>query len=362
MKENKDIILAIFSLQGGGAERFVLTLSEGFKKIGYQPHIICFKKHIDYEIPADTNIHFLNYQGYRWLPKSIRNKVFAKVFDRYVQKNITADTKLLLSNLWQVDQVIQYSMLANRIFIIHNTLSKEKEVHHYLTNTTLQQVYNHKKIVGVSKGVIEDLAKVIQHYQSLNYIHNPIDKESILKLAKCTNSLLSDHRMKNGYLIHVGKFKLQKNHQLLIKAYANTNQKLPLVLVGQGELQAECIELCTQLDITDKVIFAGFHANPYPLIANATGMVLSSSYEGFGIVIGEALALNVPVISTDCESGPRELLPARNLVPVENIPVLSQKIQQLMDNPQGLMSDFDKNLLPEKVAESYLEVVNKPSS
>lgn len=359
--ESNKIILAIFSLQGGGAERFVLTLAEGFKSIGYEPHIICFKNQMDYPAPS-TPVHFLSYQSYRWIPKSIRNKAFSKVFDKYVKNNISDSPALVISNLWQVDQVLAHSKLPNKLFVIHNTLSKEKSVHTYLTDEALQKVYSNQNIVAVSEGVKQDFEGIVKQIRSIIAIHNPIDRESILKAAEqrdILQKLISRYpSLEHGYLIHVGKFKTQKNHSDLIKAYTRSNQTKPLLLVGQGELKQECESLCNELGITDKVIFYGFEPNPYPLIAKADAMVLSSIYEGFGIVIAEALALGIPVISTDCESGPRELLPEDNLVDVGDIEGLSIKINEVSQNPQRFNSSFDLDLLPDRVAKKYLQALH----
>jgi len=358
-KGNK-VILAIFSLQGGGAERFVLTLAEGFKSIGYEPHIICFKKQIDYPKP-DIALHFLPYQSYRWMPKSIRNKAFAKVFDNYVKNNISNTQALVISNLWQVDQVLTHSKLPNKVFVIHNTLSKEKYIHTYITDEALQSVYAKQNIVAVSEGAKEDFEKIVKDSRSLTAIHNPIDKKSILEAAQeigVWHQLQSKYPiLHKGYIIHVGKFKAQKNHADLIKAYAKSNQNKALLLVGQGELKEECEQLCKNLYVQDKVVFAGFEPNPYPLIAHSEAMVLSSIYEGFGIVIAEALALGIPVISTDCESGPRELLPTDNLVTVGDIDGLAAKLDEIMMKPKTFESSFDLGLLPEAVAKKYLNTL-----
>ena len=356
MYDNK-IVLAIFSLQGGGAERFVLTVAEGFRQLGYEPHIVCFKKQIDYE-DVPFPVHFLDYQSVRWIPKSLRHPLFAKKFDSYVVKHISPIPALVLSNLWQVDQTLVFSRLPNRVFVIHNTLSKEKQVHTYLSDDKLRKVYQQQRIATVSEGVLDDFIKIVPSTLSITAIHNPIDQPSIILQSKQISIINQYPALTNGYLVHVGKFKKQKNHHLLLQAYAETDQLLPLVLVGQGGLQAECEALAKQLGISDKVSFVGFHSNPYPWIASATGMVLSSIYEGFGIVIAEALALDVPVISTDCESGPAEILPSNNLIPVNDADALAEKMTQLMHHPASFRHPFDEKLLPKAVAQRYLNLVS----
>lgn len=84
-------------------------------------------------------------------------------------------------------------------------------------------------------------------------------------------------------------------------------------MVGKGECENKIKELVTSLNLENQVIFTGFKSNPYPLLSKAKGLILSSDYEGLPTVILEALALKVPVISTDCPSGPNEILPEHSL-------------------------------------------------
>jgi len=140
-----------------------------------------------------------------------------------------------------------------------------------------------------------------------------------------------------------------------LQAYAQTKPKLPLVLVGKGKLQEQMQQLAMELGIADNVKFLGFQANPYPLIAGAALLVLTSKFEGFGYVIVEAQALGVSVISTDCPFGPRELLPEQNLVPVGDIDALAQLISQAINNLDHYKVPLNQQLLPNQVARQYLE-------
>jgi len=92
---------------------------------------------------------------------------------------------------------------------------------------------------------------------------------------------------------------------------------------------AENERLAQELGVADRVHFVGFQKNPYPYIEQATAMVVSSDFEGFSIAILEALALGTPVISTDCPSGPREVLSETCLVPVQDVEALAEKLRLL---------------------------------
>jgi glycosyltransferase involved in cell wall biosynthesis len=109
----------------------------------------------------------------------------------------------------------------------------------------------------------------------------------------------------------VGRFVAQKRIDRLIQAFAAAVHRgldANLILLGQGPLQHKLQRLADELGIKSRVFFAGFQPNPYPYIKAASALVMSSDYEGFGMVLLEAMALGTPVISTDCPSGPREIL------------------------------------------------------
>lgn len=346
----KTIVLAIFTLQGNGVERFALTLAKGLVNMGHHAHIVYFKQIIDLPVPEGIKLHFFDYQKYRILPKFMRATIVADNFDKFVLKNIgTPD--LVLSNLFPVDFILHKSKLPNIHLVIHNTMSEEYKTADNKQLNQLQQIYLSKPCIGVSQGVTDDFKKLFGDNSRITTIYNPIDVEEIINTA---DEFTIPYQ---NYIVHVGKFKVQKRHDNLIHAYAKSKQEKKLVLVGTGELQKQNQQLVKQLGIEDKVIFVGFQKNPYPWIKHADFMVLSSDFEGLGVVILEALALNTPVISTDCPSGPAEILPKQNLVPIQDTNKLAQKINEFFDSSVKFKSTLPIKFEMSFAVQKYLNLI-----
>jgi GalNAc-alpha-(1->4)-GalNAc-alpha-(1->3)-diNAcBac-PP-undecaprenol alpha-1,4-N-acetyl-D-galactosaminyltransferase len=136
-------------------------------------------------------------------------------------------------------------------------------------------------------------------------------------------------------IITVGRHAEQKDHETLLRAFAVVRQRLDarLVLLGQGPLRGDLEALARTLGVSDSVVFAGWQANPFAWLARADLFVLSSRFEGFGNVIVEAMACGLPVVSTDCPSGPREILldgDAGLLVPVGDVAALADAMHSVL--------------------------------
>lgn len=348
----KTIVLAIFTLQGNGAERFALTLAKGLVNAGHDAHIVYFKPIIDLPVPDGVQLHHFDYTKYRILPKFCRPSIAAHAFDHFV-KTCIGTPDLVLSNLYPVDLILHKSQLPNVHLVIHNTMSAEYRHADKAMIKHLQSIYLSKPCIGVSQGVSDDFVKLFGDQSQIQTIYNPIDVQTIQADA---DTFDIDQR---NYLVHVGKFKTQKRHDILIRAYAKSKQLKPLVLVGTGELKTECEQLVNTLNLQDKVIFAGFQKNPYPWIKYADAMILSSDFEGLGLVILEALALGTPVISTDCPSGPAEILPMNNLVPVQDIDALANKIDEVCEEPVKFQSALQEWFYLDYAAQKYLNLITQ---
>ena len=355
MSHKPIIVMVIPDLKGNGAERVVLTLATGFKQRGCDVHIVVFNILVELESDKAFKIHEFK-KHCRWIPQSIRGLILAPILDKFITKNCGIPD-LVLSNLMPVDRILCQSKLNNTFLIVHNTISKEllkglSSSEKQKTIRSLSTIYTKKPTISVSKGVKEDFDTIFDSVFTSHQIYNPIDIDFVQNL-----SLEGTPEISN-YLVHVGKFKHQKRHDVLIRAYHLSNVENTLVLVGQGPLQKECEKLVNDLGLNKKVIFAGFKSNPYPLIKNAKLMVFSSEYEGLGLVILESLVLNTPVISTDCESGPREMLPKNNLVPVDDIKSLASKISDAVKNPVKYSSKISRDFYLEEATSHYLDLIH----
>ena len=347
----KTIVLAIFTLQGNGAERFALTLAKGLIDAGHEAHIVYFKNIIDLPIPEGVKLHFFDYQKYRVIPKFMRAGFAAKAFDNFILKNIgTPD--LVLSNLFPVDFVLSKSQLPNVHLVIHNTTSLEYGERLEGMRKELTKIYLAKPCVAVSKGVETDFIKVFGSESRITTIYNPIDVDQVISTA---NEYVPE--IEGPYIVNVGKFKRQKRHDILIEAYAKANVQEKLVLVGTGELLESSKKLVKSLGIEDKVIFTGFKKNPYPYIKHAKLMVVSSDFEGLGLVILEALALGTPVISTNCPSGPSEILRSDCLVELGESSALPDKISIALQQSDNDPITLDGKFLPDYAVSKYLDLL-----
>jgi glycosyltransferase involved in cell wall biosynthesis len=189
-----------------------------------------------------------------------------------------------------------------------------------------------------SAGVLAGLVGFGVPRDRMRVVHNPVSIEEIrANAAEPLEQGSSPDRVPT--VITVGRHAEQKDHPTLLRAFAKVRQQVAarLVFVGQGPLRQELEDLAVALHVRDSVVFAGWQHNPFAWLWRADLFVLSSRYEGFGNVLVEAMACDLPVISTDCPSGPSEILEggtAGILVPVGDVDALASAIRSvLQDRP-----------------------------
>lgn len=188
----------------------------------------------------------------------------------------------------------------------------------------LRRIYHGKPVIGVSQGVIDDLAKLNAIPSRATLVHNGYDVEHIRRLS---TERLADLPAEQ-YYIHVGRFAAAKRHDVLFDALKQSGTARRLLLLT--DKPKEAMELARQHVLDDRVTALSFRDNPYAYMAGAEALLLSSDLEGFPNVLVESLISGTPVISTDCPYGPAEILTgsySQWLVPSGDAQALSDKIR-----------------------------------
>jgi glycosyltransferase involved in cell wall biosynthesis len=164
-------------------------------------------------------------------------------------------------------------------------------------------------------------------------------------------------------VLGVGRLTQAKDFPTLIRAFALVRKERParLMILGEGEERPKLEALVRELGLEEDVALPGFVGNPYKYIARAGVFVLSSAWEGLPTTLVEALALGTPVVSTNCKSGPEEILEEGRwgrLVPVGNIEELAKAIGESLSMPRLLNGGALDRFRVDIVVDRYLEVMS----
>ena len=194
------------------------------------------------------------------------------------------------------------------------------------------------EIVAISEGVADDIKKVSGvSEEKISIIHNPVVTRELKEKSKES----VDHgffELGVPVILSVGRLDKQKDYKTLVRSFKQVRKKVDsrLLILGEGNQRAEIQELINELNIKKDVDLPGFVENPYKYMRKSSVFVLSSRWEGFGNVIVEAMATGTPVVSTNCPSGPSEILKNGRygeLVPVGNSKKLADAILRTLKNP-----------------------------
>ncbi len=220
-------------------------------------------------------------------------------------------------------------------------------------------------IIAVSDGVADDLAVVAALPRTrIRTIYNPVVTSDLMSRAR---EPLDHPWFVPGappVVLGVGRLAAQKDFRTLLRAFARVRaaRRVRLLVLGEGRKRKELEALAVELGIADDVAFPGFADNPFAYMARAAVFALSSGYEGLPGVLIQAMACGCPVVSTDCPSGPREILQdgaQGPLVPVGDDRAMADAILAVLQTPpsreklKGRAADFSLD----RAVDQYLEVL-----
>ena len=332
--------LIITNLAGGGAEKAILKLANTLVNRSHSVHLILFEEIIEYDIPAGVKLHTL-WKDSKRAPKGVLGKLLlAKRLKKvYASLDKHNSFDVVISTLPFTDEVVHLAKIHNVWHRIADALSieinelrdlgKVKKARRRLKR--YQKIYHGKQLIAVSEDLAVDIRnRVGVENATIRVIHNIYPFESIRNSAMQHNPNIPDV----PYIIHVGRFSRQKRHDLLFRAFSNLESPHKLVLLTQPSDQLNA--LIEEYGLEQRVIIPGFQKNPYNWIRQADLLVLCSDHEGLPNVLVEALILQTQVVSTDCPSGPREILgnlAEKHLVECNNAEALLQAMNQALKAP-----------------------------
>lgn len=360
----RDIAIFIRSLQGGGAERISTILANDFVEKDYSVDLLLPRAQGPYLQQISRRVNLIDF----------KTPEVACSLPKVVQYLKASRPRALLSFLHYPNEIAivakKLAGVPTRVIVSErNCLSaaaqNSQQLSVKLTPLAAKLTYPWADgIVAISKGVASDLSQITKIKQDdIQVIYNPsISPELIEKSQQ-----LVDHPWlqvdQPPVILAVGRLHPQKNFSTLIKAFSDVlkHKKSRLIILGKGPEEDEIRRLVGELNLQRHVDLPGFVQNPYAFMARAAVFVMSSKYEGFGNVLVEAMSTKTEVISTNCKSGPSEILDGGKygqLVPVGNADAMARAILEVLSGKRHHVPDsWLRQFTPEICSQKYLNVL-----
>ena len=367
MPENarqKRVALYISSMHGGGAERVMLDVATGLTERGMSVDLVLREAKGPYLdlVPKDVRIIDLNsHRIAASFPKLLR----------YIwrERPIALLSSLHTSNVPALTAKLLSGGTLRVVVRQENTFTEQFKTTKFKDRQTLRVLKwllpLADGIVAVSQGVADDLRQVVHNAShKVTTIYNPViwpdhaEKAS----ARIEHPWFNDERP--PVILSAGRLVPQKDHATLLKAFTEILHSRParLVILGVGPERDNLLAMAERLGVSQHVDLLGFKLNPFAYMSKSSVFVLSSRYEGFGNVLVEAMACGTPVVSTDCRTGPREILQNGKwgpLVPVGDWRSMAKAILAILDNaiPASRLISRASNYSAEASIDRHVEVL-----
>ena len=329
------LTLVSCSLNVGGAERVISTMANYWAAKGWQITILTFDDGGSlpfYDLDRRIDLHSLGIRsqdGFKFLMSSVT----------YNLRRIQVLKQAIVAS--QPDLVISFVNTTNIMTLLACRGLKVKTIVSEHVHPTFAQLNKTTQLLQQWTYQQADLVTV-QTHAALSFFPTDRYKTFVIPnpvvLPKSTpiqSQLYTDDR----HLLAIGKLTRQKGFDLAIKAFAQVAHKYPewtLTILGEGEMRSELEDLCTELELEDRVFMPGVVKNIDAHLRKADIFILPSRFEGFPVTLCEAMACGVPVIASNCLSGPREIVHDGidgMLIKPDSVNALTIGLTQLISDP-----------------------------
>lgn len=327
----------ISSLSGGGAENVLITLAKEFQRKGNHVSITSLEKRPQfYEVPGEIELIKYDHTEKGKLKEHIDDFLAVRKQIKNRQKTDVCISFLSRCN-WLV--LICSFFLKSKVVVCdrNNPLKEHSKAIFWLSC----QLYRSASAIVVQTVQIKNFyPKFLQN--KIHIIENPLDEDRLIK--QCAEKMVC----KENLIISMGRLEKQKDFKTLINAFAQIEKKFPewnVCIFGKGDMKNELQELINKYGLESRIFLRGRTETPFLELKKAKVFVLSSNYEGFPNVLCEGLYAGLACVSSDCISGPKELITDGVngfLFPVGDAEALSDKLT-LMLSSEELRAKLGKN-------------------
>jgi len=342
----RKVLFMGYSLRIGGTEQVLATILRYLDQQAFKPVVVTYSGERGYPLPDGITDYALSIKGGGTLPRKLAVNLLVVLRLRRILRREQPDIAVGMGAMSNWALILAAKLTPERPAIVvgeHGVGATEIRSDRITAN--LIRLLNRflyplaDRVISVSEGVRRYLLHDLKlPERKVISISNPVDVEAIKRL--------SQEPVDHPWLVHknrpvilwVGRIETSKGLQYLIGAFERvlTEMDARLIIVGEGSDQGRIHDLVMQKGLQEKVLFAGYDPNPYRYMLRSDVFVFPSLCEGFGLVLAEAMACGLPIVSADCVAGPAEILENGKcgiLVPVGDEKSLANGILRILTDP-----------------------------
>ncbi len=353
-------------LRGGGAEKVCINLATDWITKGHKITFVLMNKRGEYLKNISKKIKIV----------SLKKKKLKQIFFPLVSFFYKDKPDIILAQMWPLTSITVLAWLASfkigkLVLVDHVHLSSSIEKEIFFPKKIFRLIvkatyFFANQIIVVSHGVKNDLIEINKKLkEKIKVIYNPLIEKKKIKIK---NKFFLKKKIwgRTKYrILNVGSLKIQKDHFNLIEAFSllKFHKSCKLLIIGNGPLKNKLNKFVKIKKLDKEVIFINFKSNLSRYYKTADLFVSSSKWEGFSNVIAESLGHGLPVVSTDCKSGPSEILKKGKLgelVPIENPKKLAVAISKSLKKKhnKSLLIKRSEDFSISKISHKYLKLIN----